>query len=117
MSFAGIFNEEDFFVLHLIFAVGAYAFVIFAAFLWGIYVWKLDESHPYKLNKLWWLDISVNFIIIACLIAYVIAMSFFQWFIWATLGILEKVTIYAFFIYFITLIIRFLVIHNSKNLH
>ncbi len=115
MSFAGVFNEEDNFIFHIIFAVGAYAFVIFAAFLWGIYVWKMDEIHPYKSNKLWWLDISVNFIIIACLIAYVLAMSFFQWFIWDTLGILEKVTIYAFFVFFITIIARLLYIVNKKK--
>lgn len=115
MSFAGVFNEGDHFIAHIVFAVGAYSFVIFAAFLWGIYIWKADESHPYKSNKLWYLDISVNLIIVACLIAYIIAMSFFQWFIWDTLGILEKITIYAFFIYFIAIIARVLIIHNKKK--
>ena len=115
VSLAGVFNEGTHFVLHIVFAVGAYGFVIFAAFLWGIYIWKLDGEHPYKSNKLFYLDISVNFIIIACMISYAIAMSFFQWFIWDTLGILEKITIYAFFIYFILIIIRILVISAKKE--
>jgi hypothetical membrane protein len=115
VSLAGVFNEGDHFIAHIVFAVGAYTFVIFAAFLWGIFIWKVDENHPYKSNKIWYLDISVNFIIVACMLAYIIAMSFFQDFIWDTLGILEKITIYAFFIYFIIIIIRVLIIHNGKR--
>ena len=115
VSFAGIFNEGDFFVIHITFAVGAYLFVIVTAFCWGILVWKLDADHPYKNYKIWRLDISVNFIIIACMFAYAFTMIFFQDFIWATLGILEKSTIYAFFIYFIIVIARILkMLRQSK---
>ncbi len=115
ITLGGIFNEGEYFVLHIIFAVGAYGFVIFTAFLWGIFVWKMGSDHPYKSFKIWWLDISVNFIIIACLIAYSIAMLFFDQIIWNNLGILEKVTIYAFFVFFITIIIRLILIVNKNN--
>ncbi len=114
LALAGVFNEGDFFVLHIIFAVGAYLFVIVAAILWGIYVKTMDKNSRYKQFKIWVLDYSVIFIIIICFLAYGIAMIFFQWFIWATLGILEKVTIYAFFIYFTLILARFLIIVNKK---
>ena len=115
LSFAGVFNEGDYFVLHIVFAVGAYLFVIVTAFCWGIYVKTLDGDHVYKSFKIWVLDPIVNIVIIMCIIAYAIAMIFFQNFIWATLGILEKLTIYAFFFYFILIIVRFLIILNRKD--
>ena len=113
-SFAGIFNEGDFFILHIIFAVGAYLFAIATAVMWGFYVKTMDKENIYKQFKIWVLDYSVIFIIIACFLAYAIAMIFFQWFIWATLGILEKITIYLFFFYFVLILIRFLLILNKK---
>ena len=114
MTLAGIFNEGDNFVIHVIFAVGAYLFVVITAFCWGIYVKALDQDHPYKKFKIWILDLIVNLIIIVCIVAYSIAMIFFQDFVWVTLGILEKSTIYAFFLYFILIIVRFLIIINKK---
>ncbi|MHA1199055.1 MAG: DUF998 domain-containing protein [Candidatus Heimdallarchaeaceae archaeon] len=115
MSFAGVFNEGDHFALHLVFAIGAYGFVIFAAFCWGIYVKLMDKEHAYKRDKLWYLDLAVNIIIILFIIAYVITVGVFPGFFYGNLGIMEKLTIYAFFVFFITIIARLLFIVNRKK--
>ncbi|MCE7742771.1 MAG: DUF998 domain-containing protein [Candidatus Heimdallarchaeota archaeon] len=115
MSMAGVFNEGDYFVLHLVFAIGAYGFVIFAAFCWGIYVKLMDKEHAYKRNKIWYLDFSVNVIILLFILAYVITVGFFPSFFYGHLGIMEKLTIYAFFVFFITILARLLIIVNKKE--
>ncbi len=115
MSFAGVFNEGAFFVTHLVFAVGAYFFVLATAFCWGIYVKALDSDHVYKRFKIWYLDLAVIVIIIGCIIAYAIAMIFFDHIIWNNLGIMEKVTIYSFFVFFITILVRILIIVNKQQ--